>query len=215
MLRWFSGLRVVFRSVFRRRHVDEELDREMQYHLDRQIDEGVKAGLSPEEARYAALREMGAISKSKEECRDARGVRFIDHARADLRYGVRMMLKNPGFAFAVIATLALGIGATTAVFSVVYGVVLRPLGYREPSQLVAITHSASTTTVGIGNYLDWRAQNTVFEDVGLMKLVQNFNITGEGEPERVLGGRSTASLFKVLGVGPIFGRVFTEEDGRR
>ena len=80
MFRWFSGLRVVLRSVFRRRHVDEELDREMQYHLDRQIDEGVKAGLSPEEARYAALREMGTISKSKEECRDARGVRFIDDA---------------------------------------------------------------------------------------------------------------------------------------
>jgi putative ABC transport system permease protein len=139
-------------------------------------------------------------------------IRFlIEHASRDCWYGVRLLRKNPGFGFAVIATLALGIGATTAVFSVVYGVALRPLPYPKQEQLVTI---GTNGAVGIANYLDWRAQNTVFEEVGITKLVQNFNITGDGEPERVLGGRSTASIFRVLGVNPILGRVFTDEEGQ-
>jgi putative ABC transport system permease protein len=136
---------------------------------------------------------------------------LIEHASRDFLYGVRLLRKNPGFGFAVIATLALGIGATTAVFSVVYGVALRPLPYPQQEQLVTI---GTNGAVGIANYLDWRAQNTVFEEVGITKLVQNFNITGDGEPERVLGGRSTASIFRVLGVNPILGRMFTEADGQ-
>ncbi len=213
MFRWFNGLRVVVRSIVFRKRVEEELAREMQYHLDRQVDEGLRAGLSPQEARYAALREMGAIGKSTEECRDERGVRLFDNARADLRYGMRMLRKNPGFAFAVIATLALGIGATTAVFSVVYGVVLRPLPYPQPDRLVTIAHTAAGSAVAVGNYLDWQAQNSVFDAIGITKNVQNFNITGDGEPERVLGGRSTAGVFRVLRVNPILGRVFTDDDG--
>jgi len=137
----------------------------------------------------------------------------MEHVVQDLRYGVRVAHKAPGFAFAVIATLALGIGATTAVFSVVYGVVLRPLPYPQQGQLVTIGHTASSSSVGVANYLDWRAQNTVFDEVGITKLTQNFNITEDGEPERVLGGRSTASIFRVLRINPIIGRVFTEEDG--
>jgi putative ABC transport system permease protein len=139
---------------------------------------------------------------------------LIDSAIQDLTYGVRLLRKSPGFAAAVIATLALGIGATTAVFSVVYGVVLRPLPYPQQERLVSIGHEPSWNSVGFANYLDWRAQNTVFDEVGLIKLVQNFNITGDGPPERVLGGRSTAGIFRVLRVSPILGRVFTEEDGR-
>jgi putative ABC transport system permease protein len=138
---------------------------------------------------------------------------FAEDAIQDLKYGFRLMIKSPGFAFAVVATLALGIGATTAVFSIVYGITLRPLPYPQQNRLVTISHDVSSSAVGVANYLDWRAQNTVFDEVGITKLVQNFNITGDGEPERVLGGRSTASTFRVLGVHPILGRVFTEEDG--
>jgi putative ABC transport system permease protein len=138
---------------------------------------------------------------------------FLEHAIHDLNYGVRLLTKSPGFAFAVIATLALGIGATTAVFSVVYGVVLRPLPYPEQDRLVTIAHGMNQSSVGVANYLDWRAQNSVFDDVGIVKLVQNFNITGDGAPERVPGGRSTPGIFRVLGMRPILGRVFTEEDG--
>jgi len=140
---------------------------------------------------------------------------FIENTLQDFRHGTRMLLKNPGFALAVIATLALGIGATTAVFSVVYGVTLRPLPYAQPEQLVGIwtiAPDSSRFTSGIANYLDWRKENDVFQEIGLTKLVQNFNITGDGTPERVLGGRQTASIFRVLGVQPLIGRVFTDEE---
>jgi len=197
-----------FRSLFRRSQVENELNDEMQFHIEQQIEAHMKNGLTREEARYAAVRAMHGVEQRKEECRDMRGVRWIEHAIHDLRYGIRILIKSPGFAFAVVATLALGIGATTAIFSVVYGVVMRPLPYPDSERLVTIG------PVSTANYLDWRQQNTVFSDIGMIKLVQNFNITGDGEPERVLGGRSSASIFNVLGVQPILGRVFTEEEGR-
>jgi putative ABC transport system permease protein len=137
-------------------------------------------------------------------------MRFVENGLQDLFYGARVLSKNPGFASAVIATIALGIAATTAVFSVVYGVTLRPLPYRAPEELVDV---ATQGSAGVANYLDWRSENTVFEEIGIIKLVQNFNITGDGEPERVLGGRMTASIFRVLGVQPALGRVFTDDDG--
>ncbi|MBI4471769.1 MAG: ABC transporter permease, partial [Acidobacteria bacterium] len=211
--RWLYKLPLRLRSLIHRRHVEQELDEELQYHVERQIEQEVAKGMDPREARYLAMRRLGGIAQRKEECRDARGVSFIEHAIQDLGYGIRVLRKNPGFAFAVIATLALGVGATTAVFSVVYGVVLRPLPYPQQGQLVTIGHAEDWISVGVANYLDWRAQNTVFEEVGITKLVQNFNITGDGEPERVLGGRSTAGVFRVLRVSPILGRVFTDEDG--
>src|SRR5262245_55087662 len=195
------------RSLFRRKLVEQELDEEIRYHLDRQIEQNMAKGLSAEEARTQAMRAFMGVEQRKEECRDARGVSVIEHMVQDLIYGMRVLRKNPGLAFVVIVTFAMGIGATTAVFSVVYGVALRPLPYPEPEQLLTIS------PVSIANYLDWRSQNTVFEELGMIKNVQNFNITGYGEPERVLGGRSTASIFRVLRVSPMLGRVFTEGDG--
>jgi putative ABC transport system permease protein len=145
-----------------------------------------------------------------------RGLGLIENALQDLSYGIRVLRKNWGFSFAVIATLALGIGATTAVFSVVYGVTLRPLPYSEPEQLVGISSilpNGDRTDVGAANYLDWRAQNSVFQEIGLASNT-NFNITGDGEPERVLGLRHTAGVFRVLGVEPLLGRTFTDEEGQ-
>ena len=142
----------------------------------------------------------------------------LSNAIQDFRHGIRMLWKNLGFTLAVIGTIALGIGATTAVFSVVYGVTLRPLPFERPEQLVGVwtkyANSTGRASAGMTNYLDWRAQNSIFQEIGLTKLVQNFNITGDGEPERVLGGRQTASVFRVLGVPPMLGRVFTDEEGR-
>jgi predicted permease len=190
-----------------KRTVEQELHEEFQYHLERQIEEYTQRGMDADEARRIAMQRMGGITQRKEECRDARGVNFIENAIQDLTYGVRVLCKAPGFAFAVIATLALGIAATTVVFSVVYGVALRPLPYPDQDRLVTVS------PISMANYLDWRKQNTVFDEIGITKNTQNYNITGDGEPERVLGGRSTASTFRVLGVQPILGRVFTEEDG--
>src|SRR5688572_7560920 len=216
--RWLYKLPLRLRSLFLRRRVEHELDEECQYHLDRQVEQNIAEGMDPREARYAATRRLGGIAQRKEECRDARGINFIEfieHALGDLQYGMRVLRKNPGFALAVIATLALGIGATTAVFSVVYGVVLRPLPYPHQEQLVTIGHDSSRLpSVGAANYLDWRAQNNVFDEVGITQHGFNVNITGDGGPERVLGGRSTSSIFRVLRVSPILGRVLMEEDGQ-
>ena len=218
LTRWLYKLPLRVRSVFQRDRLERELDEELQFHIEHQIQQYVAKGHSPDEARYLALRAFAGIEQRKEECRDARHVSVVEHAIQDLRYAARVLRKSPGFALAVVATLALGIGATTAVFSVVYGVVLQPLPYREPKQLVSTwmigANAIRFPATSIANYLDWRAENTVFEDIGMIKLVSNFNITGDGEPERVLGGRSTASIFRVLDVQPMLGRVFTDADGQ-
>jgi putative ABC transport system permease protein len=211
--RWIHKFSMRLRSLSARHRLDEELDDELQFHIDKQIEENLERGMDAAGARHAALVRFGGLTQRKEECRETRGFSLIEQMVTDVRHGLRLCGRQRGFSLTVVTTLALGIGASTAVFSVLYGVVLRPLPYPQPDRLVTLTHGPTFGSVAIGNYLDWRAQNTVFDDVALTKLTQNFNITGDGEPERVLGGRTTPSLFRVLGVQPILGRVFTEADG--
>jgi putative ABC transport system permease protein len=135
----------------------------------------------------------------------------------DIRYGVRLMRRTPAFAAAAILTVALGIGATTAMFSVVYGVMLKPLPYRDPDRLVNIWTAApkkglSRAYVGMANVYDFKARNHVFEDIAALRAVANFNLTGQGEPQRLNGSRVSANLFPVLGVTPLIGRPFTEDE---
>ena len=144
MSRWLAGLRVALRSLFRRHRVEEELDEEIQYHLERQIDEGLKDGLAPDEARYAALRAMGAIARSKEECRDLRTAQ-ISSATSLATFDTRRApcAAVPASHVLAIIIMALGIGANTAVFSVVNGVLLKPLPYPGADRIVTLSHGVS------------------------------------------------------------------------
>jgi putative ABC transport system permease protein len=196
--------------------LDRELDAELRYHLERQAAEHVADGMSAEEARLAALRGFGGVTRAKEECREARGVRLIEDLWQDVRYGLRTFRKRPGFTLVAVVTLALGIGANAAIFSVVNGVLLKSLPFPEPERLVALSETAESgrvTAVAFPDYLDWRAGQNVFEEMAA-RMPAGGVLTGDGEPERVTGRHVTASFFRTLGVRPAAGRFFTEEEDR-
>lgn len=205
------------RALLRSEAVDRDLGDEMREHLAHLVEEHIARGMTLDAAREAARREFGPLTQIVEESRDARGVMWLANAWQDIKYGIRLMRRTPGFAAAAILTVAIGIGATTAMFSVVYGVVLQPLPYREPDRLVnlwstAITRGLPRANVGMANVCDWRARNHVFEDIAALRAVANFNLTGQGEPERLNGSRVSSNLFPVLGVTPLVGRTFTEDE---
>lgn len=193
---------------------ESEVDEELQYHLERQIEQNVADGMSTDEARRAAMREFGGLQQSKENCREARGGRLVEELWMDLKFGARMLWKNPGFTVIALLTLSLGIGASTAIFSVVNGVMLTPLNFPAPERLVVISETSKEVpvmTVAYPNYLDWRAQQTLFENLAA-RLPAGGVLTGDGEPERVTGRFVTASFFPTLGVQPHIGRFFTEDE---
>src|SRR5213596_3002020 len=137
-MNWLRKLRVRIRALFKKRKLDAEMDEEMRAHLEMQTQENLNAGMNPEEARYAALRQFGRVESIKETCRDQRGVSWIGDLIQDLRHGLRMLLKNPGFTSVAGLTLALGIGASTSIYSVVNAAMLNPLPGPDADRLMQI-----------------------------------------------------------------------------
>src|SRR5262245_50942282 len=171
------------RGMLRRDRLDRDLDDELRSHLEMRAADNVAAGMSASEARYDAQRRFGNTTLLKQDTREADIVGWLDAAVRDFRYGLRTLLRTPAFTAVAVLTLALGIGANTAIFSVVDAVLLRPLPYREPGRLVTIFESdtpndfSSRRGVAPANFLDWRKQNQAFEQIGAISL-PGFNITG-------------------------------------
>jgi predicted permease len=206
---WLDGL-------FGRRKREKELEEEVQSHLKMAAQERVERGVDEGEAARAARREFGNAELVREVTRDAWGWGFLDRLAQDLRFGVRMIAKSPGFAAVAILTLALGIGANTALFSVVNGVLFNPLPYPQPKQLVTLHESKPNFEAGsisFPNFQDWRKENTTFSMMGISRGY-SFNLTGAGEAEQVRTQFVSTDFLPMLGVKPVVGRLFEEgEDG--
>ena len=212
----FSRLMVRLRALVRRAEMDRELDEEVRFHLDREIEENVRRGMTPEEARRAAMMSFGGVEGIKEECRDVRGLRLVEDLSQDVRYGARVLLKSPGFSLVAVLTLALGIGASTAIFSVVNALLLRALPYRNADRVVIVweenrPRENHMNTVSPANFLDWKDQAQSFDEMAAFYDAR-VNLTNAGEPEEIPAQVSTGNLFALLGVGPVLGRFYTVED---
>src|SRR5262247_1612533 len=211
-----NKLRLRLRALLFKSKMEEELDEEVRFHLEREIEENIVRGMTPEEARSAAMRSFGGVERVKEESRDERGVRLLEEVWQDLRYGARMLRKSPGFTAVAALTLALGIGANTAIFSVVNAVLLRPLPYKDEDRLVWLWETRLPEVPGTNpspaNFLDWQKQNKVFEQLEAMN-VRDFNLIGGANPERIRGMVITHGFLSLLGVRPQIGRdFFPDED---
>jgi len=203
--------------MLRHHELDRGLNAEVRFHIEMETEKNIRLGMSPEDARRLALRSFGPMEKHKEETRDARGISWLENLLADLKYGARALLKHPGYAALGIMTLGLGIGANTAIFSVINGVLLKPLPYEHGNRLVVVQQSrplAGQPQVGvaIAEYFDYRERaKEVFD--GLVEYHQmNFDLINRGEPDRVSTGVVSANFFDLLGIKPIVGRTFVEAD---
>jgi predicted permease len=218
--------RLRLRSLFRRPNVDSELEAELRFHLDQLTEENIASGMPSEEARRAAQRTIGGVTQYKEECRDMRRVTFVEDLVQDLRYTIRSLAKSPAFTAVVVATLALGLGANTAIFTIVHGVLLRPLDYPKPDQLMVLT-AESPATGGARNalsapeYTEFRQMSQSFAAVGAYSTggaaytTGEVNLTAGDRPLRARSISVDAHLLEALGIQPEQGRFFSGEETAR
>jgi predicted permease len=202
-------------SLFRRERLERELDTELRYHIDMLVEQNIAKGMTPDAARREAQRVFGTVAGIKDDVRDRWLSRFVEVAAQDLRYGMRSLRRNPGFALVVIVTMALGIGANTAIFSVVNGVLLRPLPYRDGDKLVVLHQGQGDPVVNDSGFSpkemdDYRQARSLSDVVEFHNMF--FNLLGREEPERLSTGVVSANYFDVLGVQPLHGRTFVAAD---
>jgi putative ABC transport system permease protein len=204
-------------AILQRSRMEREMDAELHFHLDAYTEDLVRTGVSREEAMRQARLEFGGIEQSKEQCRDARGVNFLYSLQQDLRLALRMLRKSPGFTAVAVITLALGIGANTAIFSVVDAILLRPLPYPQSTQLVHLWETAPSrgsfrNVVNAINFLDWQDHSKSFQSMAAITGLPT-NLSAQGQPIVVPGLQVSPEFFSVLKVLPFLGRTFTADDG--
>jgi len=209
---WWTRVRSWTKSTVRSTRMERDMDEEMRFHVEAHATELMKRGMTREKALRQARLEFGGLETAKAQCRDAVGVSFLETLMQDLRHSVRGMLRTPVFALTAVIVLALGIGATTAIFSVVDAVLLRPLAYRDSGRLVTILMSG-TGPVSVANYIDWRDQSRSFSTMGAADYWSP-NLTGVDSPEHITGLKVTQNLFPMLGIEPMLGRLFLEGEDK-
>jgi predicted permease len=227
-MRWYHKLPLRLRSLFRKQKVEQDLHEELQFHLQSQIDEFQAQGMNPEEARDAALRSLGGVTQIEQECRDTRGVTFVENFLQDLRFGFRMLRRNPGFAIIAVLCLTLGIGANAAVLSWIEGLLLRPfpaVAHQEKLVVVVGTNRATRDKGASGSgyddiswpdFLDFQRNCTLFDSFIADKIMGTTLSIGD-KAERMAGSVVSSNYFEALGVHPILGRGFepAEDIGRK
>jgi putative ABC transport system permease protein len=205
------------RRVFQKSQAEQSLDKELQFHLDLQIADYIAAGMAPEEASRRARLEFGTLDRVKEEVRDTRWETHLENVFRDFRYAARSLRKDRRFAIVAVLALALGIGATTAIFSVVNSTLVRPLPYRDPSRLVwadEFLPHFNDWMVPHPEYTNWSTNNHTFEAIAAYDGGGQANLTGAGDPERIETSDVTANFLTVLGVSPDRGRAFLPDEDR-
>jgi putative ABC transport system permease protein len=216
MSRWLDALRSRLGALLHKGRTESELAEELAFHLERQTEENLRAGMTPAAAGRAARLALGGVEQVKERVRDERGVRALEDLLQDLRYGVRALAKAPAYTAIIVLTLALGIGANSAIFSIIDAVLLRPLPYGDGERLVHLRQQRRLLAdedmrFSVHEIEDYRQQNRVFD--GLAEYHDmTFTLLGRGEPERVRTGVVNADFFRIMGLQPILGRGFTDAD---
>ena len=226
-MRWLYILRRQLLILFRKKRVEGEMDREMRVHLEMDVDENLRNGMSPAEARRAALVGFGGVERFKEQSRDERGGRLLDDLVQDVRYALRTLRKRPRFAILAVSTLALGIGATTAIFSALNAVLLRPLPFEEPERLMRVSLLLPESIMGLNadgtrpqmvwsypKYRLFRESQDIFESTSTY-FRRQYTLTNVDHPERLRGEVVGMGYFSVLGVDAELGRGFVPDDDDR
>ena len=212
--RWMDIFRARVRSLFHKPQVESELGKEMRFHLEQQTAENIAGGMNSEEARLAALRSIGGVTQILEECRDMRRTNYLEECLRDLRYAARTLLANPGFSIVIVLTMALSLGANTAIFSVIDGVLLRSLPYPQPDRLVRLFLSVPEYPkfpINPFDFHDYRERAKSFESLAAYTH-DDLELSGVDEPIRLSAFAVTSGFFHVLGVNPLMGREFSTKE---
>jgi putative ABC transport system permease protein len=215
---WLKMFLSRFLALFRKPELEEELDTEVRFHLEMETAENLRRGMTPEEARYAALRQFGGVDQAKESWRDRCWLPQVDQWVRDLRFGARSLARSPGFVTFAVLSLALGIGLNTAIFTMLRALVLQPLPYPEPWGLVKVYESMiwqGQSTYGSGvsvpNLEDWREQNRVFEDLAGFAY-EGANLTHQDGAMRLMAAEVEPGVFPIMRIPPLVGRTFLPEE---